>query len=182
MRGKQHTYAAYDDRVPTVAARTGDDALAELARRWFTTRGPATVRDFMWWSGLRAADARRAVELVEPELDSYEHEGRTLWFVEWRRARRGPRVDLVQCYDEVIISYTESRDVLATDDVAFAVPGPVDGFAHVCLLDGQLLGHWRARRGRDGAVAETNLARPIDDDERSAVAAAVERYEEFERT
>ena len=182
MQGKQHTYAAFDDRVPAIATPTGDDALAELARRWFATRGPATVRDFMWWSGLRAADARRALALVERELESYEHDGRTLWFAEWRRTARSPRVDLVQCYDEVIISFTESRDVLATGEVAFPVPGSVDGFAHVLLLDGRLLGHWRARKTADGAVAETHLARPIDDRERAVLDAAVERYDSFTRT
>src|SRR5204862_2483298 len=137
---KQHTYASFDARVPSSSALTEDDALAELARRWFTTRGPATLRDFAWWSGLRTPDARRALGAVQPELSSYEHDGRVYWFVEWPRAPRGPRVDLVQCYDEAIISYTESRDVLATDGVAFPVPGGREGFTHVLLIDGRLLG------------------------------------------
>ena len=57
MRGKVHTYAAFDTRVPPGVAHEGEAALAELARRWFTTRGPATLRDFAWWSGLPMADA-----------------------------------------------------------------------------------------------------------------------------
>jgi hypothetical protein len=182
MHVKQHTYAAFSDRAPAVATPTGDEALAELARRWFATRGPATVRDFTWWTGLPAADARRALELARHELDSFEHDGRTLWFAEWRPARRGPRVDLVQCYDEVIISYTESRDVLASGDVVFPVPFGGGGLPHVILVDGCLLGRWRARRSSGGAVAETSLARAVDDREQAAVAAAVERFEEFERT
>ena len=145
MRGKQHTYASFDSRVPAGPDLTGDDALAELARRWFSTRGPATLRDFGWWSGLRAADARKALAAVQSELTSYEHDGRVFWFADWPRAPRGPRIDLVQCYDESIISYTESRDVLASDGVAFAVPGTRDGFTHVLLADGQLLGQWRVK-------------------------------------
>lgn len=182
MRGKQHTYAAFDARVKRAPARAQDDPLAELARRWFSTRGPATLRDFTWWSGLRAADARRALAAVESELSSYEHDGRTYWFDEWRRASPGCRVDLVQCYDEVIISYTESRDVLATGDVAFPVPFGGGGLPHVILVDGRLLGRWRARRTTAGAVVETRLARPVDEREQAALAAAVERFERFERT
>jgi hypothetical protein len=182
MRGKQHTYAAFGDRVPPAPPVDEDDALADLARRWFTTRGPATLRDFSWWSGLRAADARRALTSVQSELESYEHDGRTSWFREWRRAPTGPRVDLVQCYDETIISYTESRDVLATDTVAFPVPGGRDGFAHVLLAGGRLLGHWRARRASTGVVAETLLAREVDAAEQAALDAALDRYEEFART
>ncbi len=183
MQGKQHTYAPFDERVPAGPRHDEDAALAELARRWFTTRGPATVRDFQWWSGFRAADARRALESVRSELSSYEHDGRTYWFGEWHRAaRQAPRVDLVQCYDEAIISYTESRDLLATPAVAFPVPGSVDGFAHVLLADGRLLGHWRARRGRERVVVETRLARPVDEREQAALEAAVRRFDHFERT
>jgi hypothetical protein len=182
MRGKQHTYASFDGRVPSGADLAEEDALAELARRWFTTRGPATRRDFSWWSGLRAADTRRALAAVEAGLESYEHDGRVYWFAEWRSPPRGPHVDLVQCYDEAIISYTESRDVLATDRVAFAVPGTRDGFTHVLLADGQLLGHWRVRTASKGAVVETRVARPISAREHAALVAAVERYEKFVRT
>ena len=53
--GKQFTYALLDERVPEARALTRDEALAELTRRYFTSRGPATVRDFVWWSGLTAS-------------------------------------------------------------------------------------------------------------------------------
>ena len=85
----------------------------------------------------------------------------------------------MQCYDEVIISYTESRDVLATP-VAFPVPRHIDGFTHVVLLDGCLLGHWRVRRERGGRVdVETRLQRPLDDDARRALDDAISRYHRF---
>ena len=88
----------------------------------------------------------------------------------------------MQCYDETIISYTQSRDVLQTADVAFPVPRSIDGFVHVVLCDGRLLGHWRVARSRDGDAVETRISRTLDDREEAALAAAVARYEEFERT
>jgi hypothetical protein len=183
MRGKEHTYVPFDDRVPPGTTFTEDEALAELARRWFSTRGPASVRDFAWWSGLPAARARRALSIVQSELSSFEHDGVEYWFAELRRGVRRPRVDLVQCYDEAIISYSETRTVLTTDEVAFKVPGSSDGFTHVLLCDGQLLGHWRVRRlPRGGVEIETRLARAIDDREQTALDAAVARYEQFVRT
>ena len=81
----------------------------------------------------------------------------------------------MQCYDEAIISYTQSRDVLQTTDVAFPVPRSIDGFVHVLLCDGRLLGHWRVGR----AGVETRLARPLSGGEEAALAAAVNRYERF---
>jgi hypothetical protein len=187
MHGAQHTYVPFDDRVPAGPDYTEDEALAELARRWFATRGPASARDFAWWSGLPAAPARRALASVQSELSSYEQDGITYWFASvgprLAAGKRQPRVDLVQCYDETIISYTETRGVLSTPEVSFKVPGSLDGFTHVLLCDGRLLGHWRVRRLPGGGTdVETRLAREIDDRERAALDAAVGRYEQFTHT
>jgi hypothetical protein len=182
MHGAQHTYVPFDERVPPGPGWSDDEALAELARRWFAARGPATIRDFRWWSGLPAAQALTALGAAAPELSSYEQDGRVWWFAELPRVPKGPHVDLVQCYDEIVISYTESRDVLATTDVHFPVPGHVDGFTHVVLGDGRLLGHWRVHRVPGGAEVETRLARAVDGREQAALDAAVARYEAFART
>jgi hypothetical protein len=180
MRGKQHTYASFDARVPSRAGPRGEQALAELASRFFGTRGPATVRDFAWWSGLAMAHARRGHEIARAGLERREVDGRDYWFRE-RRGRRppGPRVDLVQCFDGTIISYRESRDVLQTARVGFRVPDVVDGFSHVLLLDGRLLGHWRVARGTTGERVETNVRTRLTAEERAALDAAVERFTRF---
>ena len=68
-RGSQFTYALLDDRAPAVRTRRRDEALAELTRRYFRSHGPAQVTDFVWWSGLSTADARRGLEMVEREVD-----------------------------------------------------------------------------------------------------------------
>src|SRR5688572_22256001 len=68
MRGKQFTYALLDERAPANQTLSRDEALAELAKRYFTSHGPATMQDFVWWSGLRTADARRGIELAGDQL------------------------------------------------------------------------------------------------------------------
>ena len=77
--GKQFTWALLDERVPETPALARDEALAELTRRYFTSRGPATVQDFVWWSGLTAADARAGVAMVRPRLDQDVIDGKTYW-------------------------------------------------------------------------------------------------------
>ncbi len=54
-RGKQLTYALFDERAPSSAARRPRDPGADLASRYFASHGPATLRDFVWWSGLTVA-------------------------------------------------------------------------------------------------------------------------------
>jgi hypothetical protein len=179
MRGTQHTYAAFDQRVPADEGFEGDEALAVLAWRYFSTRGPATLNDFSWWSGLNVPEARRGLAMVQSRLESHEVDSRTYWFSDQRPPRSKQRFDLVQCYDELIISYRQSRDVLQTTSATFAVPGHLDGFQHVLLQDGRLLGHWRARTDPRGVQIETRTSRLLDDKEMSALASAIERYRRF---
>ena len=177
MRGKRHTYVRFDDRVPPSPSISEDDALARLATRYLTTRAPATAKDFAWWAGLKMADARRAIDAADPDRTVVD--GRTYFHVGDSVAADldGPRVDLVQCYDEVVISYTESRDVLRSEQATFAVPGRAEGgFLHVLLLDGHLLGHWRV--GKAGRV-DVRLAHDIDQEAMTALDDAIAAYERW---
>jgi hypothetical protein len=183
VAGGQHTYAAFDQRVPTTDGPAGEEAVATLAWRYFATRGPATLKDFVWWSGLPTGDARRALNAVEPMLQSRKIEDREYWFAEEpKKPSPRPRIDLVQCYDEAIISYAQTRDVLQTPTSSFAVPRHLDGFIHVLLLDGQLLGHWRRHQtGRETSV-ETRIGRSLDPEEQIALEREINRYVTFSRT
>ena len=178
MSGKQHTYAAFDDRA-SGDGPDGDEALAELARRYFTTRGPATIKDFAWWAGLPAADARRGLDLAAGYLEHRVVDGRTYAFVTAATPATARRVDLIQCYDEAIISYSQTRDLLCSADVSFDTPRRIDGFTHVVLLDGQLLGHWRLPRAQRGSVLETRLATDVAPATAKALAAAAEGTHRF---
>ena len=93
-RGKQFTYALLDERVPATKPKTRDEALAELARRYFASHGPATVRDFAWWSGLTVKDAQQAIDSVRPRLESSTIGGVDATGApkdQRRRRRRAPR-------------------------------------------------------------------------------------------
>ena len=179
MQGRQHTHAAFDQRVPATPGPSGDEALAELAWRYFATRGPATAGDFSWWSGLPARDARAGLHLAQARLASHTADGRTYWFAERSLPPTPrPRIDLIQCYDESIISYAKTRDVLQTAHATFAVPGYLDGFRHVLLIDGRLLGHWRPHPDDPGLV-QTRTTMPLDRAGQKALEEAVDSYRRF---
>ena len=175
MRGKQHTYALLDERVPRGKTLNREEALAELARRYFTSRGPATLNDFARWSSVTAAEGRDALALVGKSLESEVIAGRTFWFGSAPPPRastsRKPRVDLVQGYDEIIMSYSESRDASFT---------PVDSrLLHAVLLDGRMIGKWKPVARRNSVVLKTVLDRALTRVERHALGAAVDAYTSF---
>jgi hypothetical protein len=67
-RGKQFTYALVDECAPASKPWLRDQALAQLARRYFASHGPALAQDFAWWSGLTVADAKLGIELAKRAL------------------------------------------------------------------------------------------------------------------
>lgn len=137
-RGKQFTYALAAERAPRGAAFEGDEALGELTMRYFRAHGPATIRDFMWWSSLKAADARRGVHIAglrEELLD-----GLTFWSVKDEPApeRGGSSIRLLPIYDEYVVAYRDRAHIA----------GPIadfDMFANYLVQDGRLIGTWRSK-------------------------------------
>src|SRR6478609_1461558 len=61
--GKQFSYALMDERVPKSKAYTNEEALGMLTKKYFSTRGPATLKDFSWWSGLSMKEVREGIEM-----------------------------------------------------------------------------------------------------------------------
>ncbi|MBT34262.1 MAG: hypothetical protein CMO01_31745, partial [Thalassobius sp.] len=64
MNGKKQTYALLPERVPQKNLLIQEEALATLAKKYFASHGPATLKDFIWWSGLKVRDAKKALELI----------------------------------------------------------------------------------------------------------------------
>jgi hypothetical protein len=141
------------------------------------------VRDFTWWSSLTMADARHGLERARPALESLVVGDRTYWTAAGQSATTprasGPRAHLLQAYDEYVVAYRESRDVLDVDELGGVVPGGGMMFLHALVLDGQVIGHWRRQLTKTSVVIETQLARPPATTETAAVEDAISRYAAF---
>jgi hypothetical protein len=176
-QGKQFTYALLEERVPRVKELARDEALAELAHRYFSSHGPATLRDFVWWSGLTTRDARAGIGMASA-LDHESVDGRAYWFVPSRATRRSvsPSVHLLPNYDEYVIAYKD-RDVIL-DPTRPSRRGPLDPFAHLLMIDGRLRGTWKRPSGSASGLRVRPLW-PLTKDERRALARAAESYTRF---
>jgi hypothetical protein len=184
VRGKQHTYALFDARVPKAAAISRDAACADLARRYFTGHGPATVRDFRWWSSLTAGEALRAIEAAGGALEYREIEGRRYVVAAAagpptpRPSMRTPVAHLLQGYDEYVVAFTETKNVFSRD--GHAGPRRTDGvqFTHAVLIGTQIVGHWR-RAAKSAGDVEFYLNRTLSKAEDRALWKAIARYRAF---
>jgi DNA glycosylase AlkZ-like len=177
--GKQQTYALLEERAPRAEPRTRDQALAELTLRYYSSHGPATVKDFGWWSSLTVADIRRGLELVGPRLQHEVVDGVAYWFAGSAPAAppASPTVHLLQGYDEYLVGYSQSKPLLNLAGRTLVQDRPV--FNGVVILDGQVAGHWKRTLGGGAVAFEVALYEPFDDAQAKALQAAAERQGEF---
>jgi hypothetical protein len=177
--GKQFTYALLAERAPAARRLLRDEALAELTRRFFTGHGPATIRDFVWWSGLRSADARRGLEIIRARSEVVD--GLTYWMAgrAARAAARRAGVHLLPVYDEYLVAYRDRDAVPHGPSIVRARWGGPVMFLHAVIIGGQVAGTWRTARGRDGTVVDVVPLRSLRPGERRAVSEAAGRYGRF---
>ena len=180
-RGKQFTYALIDERIPATPPRARDEALAELARRYFATRGPATIHDYSWWSGLTIADAKRSVALLDKVLSSETVDETTYWFVGDipPKPRRKPEAHLLPNYDEYFIGFRDRSAILTVVKRMSLVPGDPMFTLHVVSLDGQIVGGWKRSMSAKAVNVEITLGIKPKPDERKAIERAIQRYGDF---
>lgn len=158
----EQLFVSLAEWVPAPRRLDREEALAELAARFFAGHGPATVHDLARWSGLTVRDARAGLAAARPQLGSLTVEG-TAHFLDptvpdrlaaCREEARG--TFLLPGFDEFVLGYGDRSAVL---DPAFAtriVPGGNGMFLPTVVVDGRVVGTWRFEgRGARRAAAGT---------------------------
>lgn len=176
-RDGEHTYALFADRVRTPRRLERDEALAELALRYFTSHGPATERDLAYWATLTLTDVRRGLAGAADRLDSFEHDGRTYWHAPGEPPESAaPRGHLLQVLDEMYRGYQDSRWALDADGLAARGRETAIGMA---LVDGQLVAGMKRAVTTRAVTFELRKLRPLDSGEEDAIQDAATRYARY---
>lgn len=181
LKGKQHSYALVDERVPTTDPRDRDEALARLAERFFRSHGPATAHDLAWWSGLSLGDARRGASLAT-NVERADMEGATWW--SGRDEPDGPVpapcVHLLPNYDEYF-SRASRRSPYpgAKSERQRAEAAAARLMVHHVVVDGAWRGGWRRHLGPREARIEIDPIDAFSAPETAALVKAAQRYGAF---
>jgi hypothetical protein len=180
LKGRQQTYALFEERVPDAPAFSRDEVLGELAMRYFASRGPATAKDLRFWSSLPLADIHRGLEIAGARLRRDEVDGLTLWSApgEAPPPLPSPSVHLLQGLDEYFVGYGESRTFC---DQSGARPSLVDRAIYngALILDSQLAGHWKRAVSKRAVTFQVALRAPFDEARMQALQTAADRHGEF---
>jgi hypothetical protein len=179
--GKQQTFVLLDEWGPKPKSMHRDQALAEMAKRYFTSRGPATLQDFAWWSGLRIVDARAGLEAVASQLIPEKAGGKTFWMPRNPPAPkdRSPKVYLLPGFDEYLLGYTERTAVLDAGHSRNLCPGGNGVFRPTIVMNGRIVGTWSRTFNGNRVAVDIQPFRALTEAEERAVAIPASLYGKF---
>jgi hypothetical protein len=137
------TYALVADKIKPYVKMDRDEALALLARKYFQSRQPATLEDFVWWSGLNISDCRKGIELMGNNIHTEKWQGRTFYLTDKCRTQgfRKGKSHLIPPYDEYLISY-KSRDIVLSQDYRHKAHNNSGIFQPIIAHNGIICGNW----------------------------------------
>jgi winged helix DNA-binding protein len=179
--GKQPTFALLDEWVPHAKSLPHDEALATLAQRYFTGHGPATVQDFMWWSGLTTKEAKAGLAAVAGQLGRAIFDGQDYYFApDLPDAPLEPRdAFLLPPFDEFLVAYRDRSAALDPQYNQLIVPGGNGIFNPIIVIGGRVVGTWKRVFKQDSVVITSSPFKAFSKAQASAIMAAAERYGRF---
>lgn len=179
IAGSETSYALYERVIKKPTDIPRDEALQRLAVRYFQAHGPATLEDFVWWSGLKIKDARAAISAAG--VKSFDKTSQLLTLRTRQTIGRNTDVVLLPAFDEYIIGYADRSAVLGKDTSAKVISS--NGiFRPVILRAGMVYGLWKRELTREGMKLLPNLVRGKTAVSKKALATAFERYARFHKS
>lgn len=180
--GRQPTFVLLDAWAPRAQRKPRDASLAELALRYFASRGPATAQDLAWWSGLTMKDALAAIALAGAGLVQETIDGKAHWHASAAMPPSGGKpaasVHLLPPFDEYLVGYRDRNAALDIEHSRTVIA--INGlFGASIVVDGRITGLWKRTLGKTSVALELQPFRPLPKLRLPALRAAAKRYGAF---
>ncbi|WP_439557136.1 winged helix DNA-binding domain-containing protein [Dyadobacter sp.] len=147
---KQPTYTLLDEWVSSPRQLDETESIAEITLRYFTSHGPATLNDFVWWTGLKVSDAKLGLQLNAGKLHSMEVNGASYWYSQEQIEMGTAKATfLLPGFDEYMLGYTDRSIILEPAHWAKIIPGNNGMFMPTIVIDGKVEGTWKRTLKKD---------------------------------
>lgn len=184
--GKQHSYMLIEDRIHASRELTRDEALVELLVTYLRSHGPATAKDFQWWSSLTLAEIKRAIAIAGKDIESDVIDGYTFFSLTGAAAgatsgvrRTGREIRLLQAFDEYTVAFSPRprlADLEARMSQASRRPG---SFNSIALQGSQVAGSWKRTVNSASVTIEIEPVVEFNDSDRASLADAASELGRF---
>ncbi len=179
-RGNQFTYALLEERLLNAETKSREEALAVLSNRYFTSRGPATIKDFSTWSGLTLTDCKKCIELIKADLEHTKAEGDVYYFYPGIGNLSGKKMQemyLLPIYDEFIMGYKSRNAILVNNSGIF--PKPMFHYDCTIVWGGQIIGTWKRTMHAYSIDVSYDFFKPLSVAQAEAFEMALGRFKDF---
>lgn len=144
LKGNKQTYALLHEWIPKTASPAKEEALEKLARKFFNSHAPATLQDFVWWSGLTTTQARQGIEAIKHDFAEEKINDKVF------RLKSNTEIPektpesalLLPAYDEFIVSYKERSEIMDKEN-ASKIISRMGIFTPAAALNGRIIGTWK---------------------------------------
>lgn len=181
VKDKEQTFVLLDEWVPEKRTLTREESLGEFTKRYFTSHGPATLQDFMWWTGLPARDLTIGIDITKSALHTEAIEGKTYYM-----GKQMPDVKdisktafLLPPFEEYLLGYKDRSAVLDKEHAQKIVPGLNGMFKPIIVIGGGVEGIWQRTIKKDSVSITLHPFEKFTPTQHKALAAAATRYSKF---
>jgi hypothetical protein len=181
-RGSRTCLVRREDWIGTPAMLEREAALGELARRYLRAFGPATDRDFAYWSGLGLREMRAGLEAIAGELEELRVGDETMLSLPGRRPRlpAAGQVRMLANFDTYLLGWKDRAFSVRSDYARHVKEGGGGWIRPVIVEDGVVVGGWRSARKGGRIEISLNLPRSRRSELREALDAEIRDIERFE--
>jgi hypothetical protein len=185
-RGTQQALVLVDEWIAATPALKREAALRDFALRYFVSHGPATERDFAWWTKLTLADVRAAVAGLGSALTTLTCDG-----VDYLIASSalesatssviGSAVYALPGFDEYLLGYQNRSLTLEDEHLQRIVPGNNGMFLPMIVAQGRVVGSWRRTPRSQTAQIEADHFADATPAQLARFGRGASRYSRFSR-
>ena len=176
--GKQFTYALLEERVPPAKVLNREEGLAELSRRYFISRGPATIRDFVTWSGLTMKEAKQGISSLPKDIIQDRTGEQEYVYKEISTGKvKINSTFIMPDYDEYGMSYKDRSALMPAGKVARQKLAGSSDYTHWLIVEGVMGGSWK--KTEDDTVIDVTTFERLGRSQQQEVKRAVDRYKAF---
>lgn len=179
-RGKQQTFTLLEEWLPPTPILSREESLAEMARRYFQSHGPATLHDYQWWTGLLMDEAKAGLQAIQSELVSQTVDDKVYWQSPSteRLPLVAPTAYLLPTYDEFLIAYKDRSASVKPEYVERWNRGNTT-FSMTIMLDGIVVGMWKRELKKKSVSISTELYVDLSEAQHDAIRLAAQRFADF---
>lgn len=156
------------------------EALKEWAYRYFTSHWPATIEDFMWWSGLNKTQIKKGIELCWEKLQKYIVDGKEYrWTVIANGAEGSTKAHLLAGFDEFLLWYKDRTATLHLDHHTKVDAARNWVFKPTIMIDGETVWIWSVKSTKKKHIITVKAFDVIEKKHHQIIDDAVKEYLQF---